>query len=75
MQPRQLQTGGHTDPDGVGQISLYWKFNRVAQSRLRAGDAAPAAALAALAGARTTLHARAAAAAPRKLVVVGGSYS
>ena len=71
----QLQTGGHTDPSGVGQISLYWKYNRVAPCRLRAGDAAPDATLTRLDGTRVRFHELVAGAAPKRLVVVGGSYS
>lgn len=71
----QLQTGGHTDPSGVGQISLYWKYNRVAPCHLRTGDAAPDATLTRLDGSRVRLHQLIAGVAPKRLVVVGGSYS
>ena len=80
----QLRLAGHTDPV-CRDISLYWRHNRVAAGTLRSGDAAPnvelfeARAAAAGVGApglvATTLHALVRAAAPRPLVVVGGSYS
>ena len=71
-----LRTGGHAHPATIGAVSLYWKYNRVARGALRDGAPAPNAALATLAGgAPTDLHALIAAAHPRPLLVLAGSYS
>ena len=72
---QQLRLGGHTDPL-IREASLYWKYNRVARGALRAGDAAPDVTLTPLLlGGPRSLHELVAAAWPRPLVVVGGSYS
>lgn len=70
-----LRLGGHTYPETIGQVSLYWKWNRVGRGSLRNGDAAPNAALHTLNGEPTDLHTIVAASHPRPVLVLAGSYS
>jgi hypothetical protein len=70
-----LRTAGNAFPATIGQVSLYWRYNRVNRGALRDGNPAPQAALVALDGTPTSLHALIAAHHPLPLLVLAGSYS
>jgi len=71
----ELRLGGKKYSDTIGQVSIYWKFNRANEGHLRESDLAPDVPLHLLDGSNTTLHALVRKSFPFPLVIVGGSYS
>ena len=71
---RALRAATYTFPE-LAVIPLYRRFQRARPGALAVGDAAPDVALLALDGARTSLLAALASAAPRPVLLCAGSVS